>query len=278
MVRPWPETPERREPQKARSQGRAERKERRKERKGRKRGKAEREERQKERKGRKRGKARGAPPRTPPGGMIPPGPPQLAGRKGKGRQRPSFDSLLFWGVPGAQANAPPHAVRRKGRRARRCRILWPPGAERPGTPRAGGYLSVSVSCRTRSRRPTPSRPAPGRRVKGKISRQGGVERGLCFIRRPSSEKVWLNAGCFLFVLELPCINAGTGLCLRRIALSSTHCPASVCKEHSRLHAASVCKGQPCISAPFSLSFAKVGRITTLQGPRVPSGTRAAGHK
>ena len=103
----------------------------------------------------------------------PPGPPQLAGRKGKGRQRPSFDSLLFWGVPGAQANAPPHAVRRKGRRARRCRILWPPGAERPGTPRAGGYLSVSVSCRTRSRRPTPSRPAPGRRVKGKISRQGG---------------------------------------------------------------------------------------------------------
>ena len=139
-------------------------------------------------------------------------------------------------------------------------------------------LSVSVSCRTRSRRPTPSRPAPGRRVKGKISRQGGVERGLCFIRRPSSEKVWLNAGCFLFVLELPCINAGTGLCLRRIALSSTHCPASVCKEHSRLHAASVCKGQPCISAPFSLSCAKVGRITTLQGPRVPSGTRAAGHK
>ena len=154
--------------------------------------------------------------------MIPPGPPQLAGRKGKGRQRPSFDSLLFWGVPGAQANAPPHAVRRKGRRARRCRILWPPGAERPGTPRAGGYLSVSVSCRTRSRRPTPSRPAPGRRVKGKISRQGALYVGVSFIRRPSSEKAWLK-------------RPGR-LCLRKI------------KPFSTRYSASVCEGRSCINA------------------------------
>ena len=200
--------------------------------------------------------------------------------------RPSFDSLLFWGIRERTGNA---ACYRNAfscaeilRAWKRCPL---PSVGRAGRAwnvpayRAGAATSVlSVSCRTRSRRPTPARPAPGRRVKGKISRQGGVERGLCFIRRPSSEKVWLNAGCFLFVLELPCINAGTGLCLRRIALSSTHCPASACKEHSRLHAASVCKGQPCINAPFSLSFANVGRITTLRGPRTPSSVRAAGHK
>ena len=224
MVRPWPETPERREPQKARSQGRAERKERRK-----------------ERKGRKRGKARGAPPRTPPGGMIPPGPPQLAGRKGKGRQRPSFDSLLFWGVPGAQANAPPHAVRRKGRRARRCRILWPPGAERPGTPRAGGYLSVSVSCRTRSRRPTPSRPAPGRRVKGKISRQGGVVRRCQLYSAPVFGKNMVQTpGQALFVENKAVFNASCCFCLRKKALFQR------------------------VVGP---RFAKEGRVSTLWGPR-----------
>ena len=53
----------------------------------------------------------------------------------------------------------------------------------------GCHLSVSVSCRTRSRRPTPSRPAPGRRVKGKDFKiRGALYVDLCFIRFPPLEK------------------------------------------------------------------------------------------
>ena len=135
-------------------------------------------------KGRKRGKAgkargarpaprkgTGAPPQTPPGGMISPGPPQFAVQ---GRS---------W---------------RKGSPSTRC-CARNPQAERPGIPDCGGYLSVSVSCRTRSRRPTPSRHSPGRRVKGKDFKTRGVERGLLPYSAPAFGKSVAQRTVFPFV-------------------------------------------------------------------------------
>ena len=159
------------------------------------------------------GKGTGAPPQTPPGGMISPGPPQFAVQG------------LSW---------------RKGSPSTRC-CARNPQAERPGIPDCGGYLSVSVSCRTRSRRPTPSRPAPGRRVKGKISRQGGVVRRCQLYSAPVFGKSMVQTpGQALFVENKAVFNASCCFCLRKKALFQR------------------------VVGP---RFAKEGRVSTLWGPR-----------
>ena len=113
--------------------------------------------------------------------------------------------------------------------------------ERSGLPRGGCHLSVSVSCRTRSRRPTPSRPAPGRRVKGKISRQGGVVRRCQLYSAPVFGKNMVQTpGQALFVENKAVFNASCCFCLRKKALFQR------------------------VVGP---RFAKEGRVSTLWGPR-----------
>ena len=130
-------------------------------------------------------------------------------------------------------------------------------------------LSVSVSCRTRSRRPTPSRPAPGRRVKGKdfkirgrgtsasalfgsclgkehgstpgqapvcvrkaVYQRFGAPAGPSCQRKGLQDKgAWYVGFCFirLLSLEKAALNAGTGLCVRIMKLCSTFHADSVCK-------------------------------------------------
>ena len=94
---------------------------------------------------------------------------------------------------------------RKGTPSTRC-FARCSQAESPGIPRCGCILSVSVSCRTRSRRPTPARPAPGSRCKGKDFRKRGVEQR--FLR--CSAVRFATRGFLLFFLgkEYPCFNAG----------------------------------------------------------------------
>ena len=196
----------------------------------------------------------------------PPGPPQLAGqglsrRKGFPSTRCCFGRLF-----GRGSECPPWTVGREGRQS----------AEGSGRRRVGRHLSVSVSCRTRSRRPTPSRPAPGRRVKGKdfkirgrgtsasalfgsclgkehgstpgqapvcvrkaVYQRFGAPAGPSCQRKGLQDKGALYVGlCFIRLSssEKAALNVGTGPFVPIMKLCST------------LHAASVCEGKPCINA------------------------------
>ena len=119
------------------------------------------------------------------GEIISPEPPYLAGRKARGCKSFSFGLLLFQAVLckrrrlrsfylvlryrcSAEGRSLPHAARRtRAGRGKRCRTVEPPGLERPGVQRFDRKLRVSVSCRTRSRRPTPSR-----RCRAVVSKEG----------------------------------------------------------------------------------------------------------
>ena len=158
-----------------------------------------------------------------------PRPPQLAGQAFSWHKGSPSTRCCVGGAPGVEGVCSLRLC--KGRQS----------AERSSRRRVGCHLSVSVSCRTRSRRPTPSRPAPGRRVKGKISRQGGVVRRCQLYSAPVFGKnVVQTPGQALFVENKAVFNASCCFCLQKKALFQR------------------------VVGP---RFAKEGRVSTLWGPR-----------
>ena len=96
-------------------------------------------------------------------------------------------SLLFYG------KEPVRGLVGRAGRGKLCRTVLLPDAESPDLPRVGCFLSVSVSCRTRSRRPPVFRPLPENRYKGRAGKRWrSVVPGL-FLILPS-----LQAQCLLW--------------------------------------------------------------------------------
>ena len=103
-------------------------------------------------------------------------------------------------------------------------------------------LSVSVSCRTRSRRPTPSRPAPGRRVRGRDCKiRGRCASASALFGARFRKKYGSNAGWFLSVQKQRLFNTGVFVCKKQrffqgfILLLFT-------KKGRTLYSAFVCEG------------------------------------
>ena len=207
--------------------------------------------------------------------MIPPGPPHLAGRRGGGRQRPSFDSLLFWGA-GRARKALPYRMAAE--------------AERLGIPRSGRHLSVSVSFGpAHAGRLRPGFAGPSCQRKG-FQDMGGAVRRCQLYSAPVFGKTVAQRPVFPFVCEgEPCINAlgppaglqaaGPVDASSRDSLAALSAAATVQAPHpvqcvrSRWAFAAlrrwqdfVFKGEPCFSAPFSLLYAKGrhGTSTTIR--------------
>ena len=124
--------------------------------------------------------------------MIPPGPPHLAGRRGGGRQRPSFDSLLFWGA-GRARKALPYRMAAE--------------AERLGIPRSGRHLSVSVSFGpAHAGRLRPGFAGPSCQRKG-FQDMGTLYVGFCVIRCLVAGKAYHTSGRFFVFKGEPCFSA-----------------------------------------------------------------------
>ena len=160
----------------------------------------------------------------------PPGPPQLAGQAFSRHKGSPSTRCCVGGTPGVEGVC--------SLRLCKCRQ----SAERSGIPSVGCSLSVSVSCRTRSRRPTPSRPAPGRRVRGRDCKiRGRCASASALFGARFRKKYGSNAGWFLSVQKQRLFNTGVFVCKKQrffqgfILLLFT-------KKGRTLYSAFVCEG------------------------------------
>ena len=133
----------------------------------------------------------------------PPGPPQLAGQAFSRHKGSPSTRCCVGGAPGVEGVCSLRLC--KGRQS----------AERSGRRRVGCHLSVSVSCRTRSRRPTVFRPLPENSDKGKDVRIWGVVCRCQLYSAPAFEKSMAQTPVF---------------CLGRNSRFSTQEEGFVCKK------------------------------------------------